>query len=363
MAEINVKRFVDVDIRRHSASKIIGTRETVVLYSGEGTASTVKMITSLAEANAEYPVSTFPTTNAYLNVFFANGGSKCKVIEGVSYSTLTAQTIGELPNEEIIVACAVSSTNASAGYTALYNIAVQRAANTQIYGVNEKIIVARTTDTESEGSVKNFAAKYSSVLGAEMLIAAYLSQINVYKEDSVQDYAFTEESITAETLTDASFEEIISNNENVDIYLSGAVRNCGGDLKNGEDLVNGYVKIILHQTITEALMNLLVTKIKSVTGLSDIYSSIVNELERYRVSGYLTTDKIWTENDLVVSYNNKSYTIIEKGTALNSGYHVVVLPMSALTETDKSERKAPPVYIIIADQYTIRKITITGEVI
>ena len=205
--------------------------------------------------------------------------------------------------------------------------------------------------------------KYSDILGAEMTIAAYLTKIDVYKENSVRDYMFTQETITAENISDSDYELTTANNLNVDVNLADAVRNLGGNCKNGSDLTNTFVKIVLHQTLTEKLVSLLTTKLKNEDGISKIYATIVQELENYRTCGYLTTDKIWTDEDYTITYNSTSYTIIEKGTALTTGYFVKVLPMSSLTDADKIARKTPPIYVIIADQYGIRKITISGEVI
>ena len=144
--------------------------------------------------------------------------------------------------------------------------------------------------------------------------------------------------------------------------LDGATETIG-NLKNGADLVNSYTLIVLHQTLTQRLLELLATKIKGSKGLAQIYATIAQELEAYRSCGYLTTDKIWSEEDLVVTYNSQNYTVITKGTPLNSGYAIKVLPFSSLTVPDKTERKTPPIYVIIADQYGIRKITVNGEVI
>lgn len=363
MSEINLKRFVDINIQTDVNRVLSGTRDTVVLFTGEGTASTIREISSLAEANTYYTSQAAPTTRAYLTVFFNNGGIKCKVVEGVAYSSVTADMIANLENEEILVACAVPDTNREAGYAALKSLAQTRASSAEIYGINEKILLARTNVNSDTSSIKNFAVKFSNYLGAEMTIAAYLTQVDVYKTDTVHDYSYTSESLTYEDITDTNFGTTQDNNMNIDIYLAGASRNIGGNLKDGNDVVNEFVRIVLHQTLTDRLIQLLATKLKSNTGISQIYTTIAQELENYRVCGYLTTDKVWSEDDLVMTYNDRQYTIIESGTALLTGYNIKILPFSSLTAADKAARKAPPIYVIIADQYGIRKITITGEVI
>lgn len=363
MADINLKRFVDVDIQSKVVRQVSGTRDTVVLFTSEGTAGTQTVYSTYSQAEAALAKGTYPLALAYLKVFFENGGTKCLLIEGKAYSAVTTDDIAELADEYIVIAFAAEDATVEDCYTKVKGFATTRHSNADIYGINEKLLLARTKATTDTTEIKNFAVKYSNVLGAEMTIAAYLCQINLYKQDTVHDYAFTLETLTAEEIDDPSFEAITAANLNVDIVLANATRNIGGNCKDGSDLTNAYVKIVLHQTLTDRLIGLLTQKITGSAGVSQIYSVISQELERYRTAGYLSTDKIWTADDLTIVYNGEEYTVVAQGEALTSGYAVKVLPFSSLTDEDKAARKAPPVYIVIADQYGIRQITINGEVI
>lgn len=377
---INLKKFVDINIVQHEPSTIDASRDTVLLITEYGSKGTSRLISSYKEAITYYQSDA--TTLAYLDMYFKNGGIKVKVVEGMTLvyagdpEKLAEQEIHQLlstiDNTIICVAFAVPDESNYDFGDIFASIATTREADSSIYGINEKILLYRLNSFAGSQiytqSIKNAAIKYSEELGAEMTIAAYLSQINVYGIDSIHDYAFTKENITATSIStpeqeSSIFDTAITNNVNIDVYLAGAVRNCGGNVLNGLDLVNSYVRIILHQTLTDALTSLLVQKIKSVNGISKIYAVIAQELEKYKTSGYLTTDKIWTDPDLKISYNGQIYDIISQGTPLSNGYLISVLPMSSLTETDKSQRKAPPIYVIVADQYGIRKITVNGEVI
>lgn len=374
MNDIDVRRFVDINIKQHVETQISGTRDTLVLYTHEGTSGKIsgntttsisdkEILASWAAASAIYTVESFPDTNAYLSMYFQNNGARVVVIEAVDYEELTAEMIKSLDNKYILVGLCSAKANAESAYSALKAIATSRESDSSIYGVNEKIIFARTETYSDNSSISNFASKYSKVYGAEMTIAAYLSGIDVYGVSTVNDYMYTAESIDEEVLTDELYETLVLNNMNVDTYFAGNVRNLGGNLKNGADLTNSYVRIILHQTLTDRLLELLVTKIKNVDGVGKIYATISKELENYRTCGYLSTDKIWTDQTMTVTVNGKQYTIIEEGAPLTDGYVVQVLPMSALTDADKAARKAPPIYVIIADQYGIRAITVNGEII
>lgn len=374
MNDIDVRRFVDINIKQHVETQISGTRDTLVLYTHEGTRGKIsgntttsitdnEKLASWAAASAIYPSNTFPDTYKYLSMYFQNAGARVVVIEGIDYDALTVEMIKSLDNQYILVGLCSAKDNATNAYSKLKQIASTREASNDIYGVNEKIIFGRTPTTTDNDVISNFASKYSTVYGAEMTMAAYLSGIDVYGVSTVNDYMYTAESIDEEVLTDDIYASLVQNNINVDTYFGGNVRNLGGNLKNGADLTNSYVRIILHQTLTERLIELLVTKIKNVDGVGKIYATISKELENYRSCGYLSTDKIWTDKTMTVTVNSKQYTIIEEGTPLTNGYIVKVLPMSSLTDNDKAQRKAPPIYVMIADQYGIRAITVNGEII
>ena len=357
---IDLKRFVDVNIKKHVPATVVGIRDTVVVFTAEGSSTTPVDVSSYSEATTDLAGMT--TTLAYLKVYFDNGGVKARVIGATALADV-GNAIAALDDKYIYVAYADTDANVATTYSALKTLATSRASSSTIYGINEKLILARTEDNTDTASVKNFVVKYSNVLGAEMTIAAYLSNINVYREDSVYDYMFTSEVLTAEELSDTQYGTCMTNNMNVDITLANAVRNCGGNCKDGADLVNEFCLIVLHQTLTEQLLILLSQKIKNTKGLSKIYAVMSQELDKYLVSGYLTTDKIWTDNNLTVTYNSAQYTIIEKGTALDNGYIITILPYESLSDTDKAAHKTPPIYVIIAEQYGIRMITINGEVI
>lgn len=378
MADINLKRFVNINIKQHVFSAVKGTRDTVVLLTTEAFSST-DLISSYADA--QVALASCPNALGYAKIYFDNGGNNLLVIGNATLTKAGIDSIlATLANEYIVIAFAGDKTNRETIYGTMKEVAqgrqVQKESATSIdsaYGISEKIILASTSVLSDTSEVNNFAVKYiadDSTLeadhsGAEMAIAAYLSQINVYGVDTVHDYAFTREIFdwNAEDITDSQYATIIQNNMNVTILLANAYRNCGGNCKDGLDLVNSYVRIILHQTLTDRLISVLTQKIKNAAGIGKIYTAMIQELENYRTCGYLATDKFWIDEDLVVTYNGISYTVIEKGTQLQNGYKAVVLPLSSLSEQDKADHKAPPIIVVLADQYGIRVINVTGDII
>ena len=211
-------------------------------------------------------------------------------------------------------------------------------------------------------------------LGCEMTIAAYLTNFNVFATNSVNDYDFTLEEInyqytvsgnTVNTVEgilvddDTIAKKLMLANINFNGTLVNETRAIGGNDIRGNDFVNEFMLIVLHQTLTEQLVLLLTNKIKyNSTGLSLIGATISRELQKYVNNGYLTTDKIWDDEDLV--YNG--ITIITKNTPLKIGYKYVVMPFATLSDEDRKNHKLPTIYILIADSYSIRKIEIEGTV-
>lgn len=354
MSNIDIRRFVDINIIHDTTTVINSTRDTVVLLTGEGSEGSSNTFDNLSGLLEKLDTETYPLTISYATIYFNNGGAKLKVIEGIT-DTKLADTINELDESEIIVAY-------TGDFSKVKEVAIARENNANIYGVYEKILLGRIT-TGDTSKIKNLAVKYSAVTGAEMTIGAYLSTINVNKADSVKDYSFTKENITAESNDDSVLKTVLDNNMNVDMYLAGNILNLGGNLKNGLDIVNEYVLIILQQTVTERLLNVLTEKLAGSKGVSKIKTTIVAELNRYTQCGYLSTDKVWNEDDKNIVYNGKTYTVIEKGTPLLLGYEIFIVPLNDLSEEDKALHKAPPVYLILADKYGIRAVTVNGEVI
>lgn len=365
--DINIKRFVDIDIQYHVANTVSSIRDTTVLMTPEGSAGS-KVFSSLAEFTADTTYGKLTETAKYVDVFFRNGGIKLDIHCAIADAAAIVAEIKKLPNTEIVVAYAGEFDEIKEAAETLTSQKGTTGNITAVYGINQKILLGRATEASDCSAIDNFAVKVSAIDGAEMTIAAYLTKIQIYGTDTVQDYAFTVENFTSdqEALIENDDEllgTVLDNNMNVDMELANAIRNLGGNLTNGNDLVNQYVLIVLHQTVTDRLLTLLTQKIKGNAGVSSIYTTIAGELNRYVTNGYLSTDKVWTDTTKTLNYNGVNYTLIEQGTPLNLGYQIVVLPLNSLTDADKALRKCPPIYIFLADSYGIRNITINGEVI
>lgn len=398
MGAINITRFVDINILQHATSTVNATRDTTILFTNEeinkldsGTGKKGSTAAKVDEevgtfasyeqwTEATYGHGTEPHTDAFVKIYFDNGGNKIKIIK-TDDSNFEA-SVKKLKNEEIVVAYA--NTDSENAYSTIKTCASNRNSDSSVYGINQKILLCRYTTSDQTGNgstknenseIQNLCAKYSTVEGAEMTMAAYLSNIDCYGINTIKDYAYTIENIeetkddatTAGVATTGGLDELvgyaINNDFNIDVYLAGAVRNVGGNLTNGLDLVNQFTLIVLHQTLTDRLLNLLTTKLKGSSGITSIYTTIASELNRYLTNGYLTTDKVWEDGNYSINVNGTNYLLIANNTPLNLGYHISVLPFSSLTDEEKARKECPLIYVFIADSYGIRKITVNGEVI
>ena len=379
---VNLTNFVSITIDRANTTTIESTRDTVALFSTLATSANGKVYSSFAEVNAG---ETDSAIKLFAQVYFAFGGQKLDVRKS-SLAAVTVSEISALPANEICVAfteMSVSQVNTLAQeyYASLTTDNKHESTDEKLFfvGTSEYNL---TADSVTDTVAKNVCVKYcannnlSTKNAAVMMILTYLSQIDVYSVDTMNDYMYTvnagivgSRSYSVTDISNANYLTLMNNNYNVDINLANQIRACGGNLLLATDddvaetIVNQFTKIVLYQTTTMRLLNLMSQKIANMTGIAKIYSTLSEELDRYRKNGYLTTDKLYSEPDWTVSVNGQQYTICEKGTALTNGYQITVLPMSALTPEQRAAHSAPSIYIVIADQYAIRKIEIVGQVI
>lgn len=355
---VDVRKFVDVNITHSYQPSIVTIRDTAVLITSEGTEDTTKLVQSKAEWDAYIIGKTFTNTTPYVNIFFANGGAKLLIIEAESTSITTT-----LEDKYILIA--------SVGLTLNDAKTLATTFDSTLNGTHRKILLARATNADVQtnpvlSGIKSLAVKYSEVVGAEMTIAAYLSKLKINGIDTIKDYAFTSETLAVDStvvVDDTLFDTLVSYHLNFNLTLGGAIRNVGGNITSGYSLVNEYMLIVLHQTLTEQLLALLVTKIKGNQALSAIRTVLTQELEMYVLNGYLTNTKRWTYDDWIVTHNGLEFVVIQKDTPLPLGYYIQVLPWSALTAQELAANQAPAVYVVIADSYGIRKLSLTGGAI
>ena len=223
-------------------------------------------------------------------------------------------------------------------------------------------------EAEVTRDLDNYVIKFGEK-GIEMLAAAYLSKARMDAANNINDYAFTIEKcadtiFTNSVVTDNSLGvKFVESHFNFDTNLVNAIRNYPGDTVTGIDMMNYYVKILLTQDLSEAVMDLLASKIKfNQAGLNRLNNVISQQMNQYIQNGYLNTDYIYTGDDIYYTFNGVQYLVCEKNTPLTKGYKCAILPLTALSREQAEAHALPPVYLLLADQTGIRSIVINGDI-
>lgn len=355
---IKYTNFIKININKRPEYSATSTREEAVLIVKADAAKTYNLNSSNYLKSEAYT-----TYTKQLDYFFLNGGHKL-VIKATN-KELTATNINaiidDLPIENIVIAIEGVENSILATVAGNYN--------NHADGAENKIILANITDIKNLDSLdtaNNLVYKYGEE-GSELSIAAYLTKLNIDNNDSVKDYAFTVEAKVNDDYIinkNADAEKLLKANINFIGNLANQNRNLGGDDSNGNDIINVFVNIMMQQTLSEKLMNVLASKIKyDVNGLNIISANLTQELQRYLACGYLTTSKQWTDDAWTVVENGITYTIIGKNIALDKGFKFTILPFSSLTAEEKKNHQLPKIFLVIADNYSVRSITISGEII
>lgn len=235
-------------------------------------------------------------------------------------------------------------------------------------GIYSKLLIYRYGPTvevppeliNNDDVSSSIIVKKSGVTGAEMAIAAYLSKMKVY--DKVADYDFTEEFGIPEDLSNlmkpVPGAGIVNYRLNFEMQVgTNKYLNIGGNTLAGKPLVEQFVTVVLTQTLTDRVFDVLSAKLVGQRGLAAIRTAISAELDRYVNSGFLTTDKVWTSNDLIVDnpyYPDHPETIITKNTPLASGYYIHLFKLG-------SDGQSAYAFILLPTVKGIRYIKIDGR--
>lgn len=375
---ISLEKFVDVKIYTHPTSKRITDRDTYTILTTESFSTESK--DSAVFDESKYSDIKGTNNQAYAKMFFQNGGKRIKF---VPITKTDAQSIVDEVKtlDDNLIYFSVIGANGGIDLATAKDVAKKldeaysskkkdAVVKDAPVGIHRKILIAGISDTAGiDDELKNIhslAVKYSnvtSVKGAEATIGAYLSKIKVYATNSVHDYCYTSENIDGSDVDDNTYDTLNDKNINFDYKIAGSVRNIGGNLTDGKSLINEFMLIVLQQTVTERLLALLGTKLKGSTAIARIRSTISDELNYYVKNGYLALDKVWTDDDWDIPYNSSTYTIIESNTPLTTGYLVEILPLASISDEDRKDHRCPPIYIVLADSWGIRKVSLTGQVI
>ena len=352
---IDIRNFVNVNIKSLEETREEGSRPWVLVYSsGETNDFTAVGFNSTYDKfygeDGKEIEGLEDDTMTRLAIFFKNGGSK------ITFKTDALPTLEKFKNKNLIDNVIIVN---------LGDVSTFKEEDMDALGIYKKMIVEKAMTKTEYDTLTIEKSSYqvitiSNKVGTEMIVASYLSQIKVY--ESCPDFNFTnvvglEEDLSdeitygteGEPLTDLpyNFEMLIGNN-----YLT-----IGGNATDGTPFVTTFVSIILTQTTTNAVFNVLKLKLSGNSGINKIRTALCEELNKYTNSGYLTTDEIWGYQDLVVKnqVNDNSEVVITTNTPISNGYYIHIF------KTSKNKQEVY-IFLILATNKGIRYVKIDGRI-
>lgn len=386
---VQITNFVKINIKNHEFIGISGSRPTSLILNIVSDLSGYEDIKcTKSDYKNKLGDNKYKYLLVYANIYFDNGGNSLKIIFATyngDTDTFTTNNFGtnvsfiELIKSipvEYVVMTALDSREGASNPALNFKNKIELLNNED--GVYHKIFVEEyaisklnndfITTLNNSITPENYVIKFGDK-GISATVLAYYSKIDIYKPNVANDYTFTLEKFTSlgndlkekyYTEINSNVVNVINNNLNIDAMLDQSnIRNIGGNDIAGQEITNQYMLILLHQTLSQRLLQVLINKIKyNDIGVATILGAINQELNRYVNNGYLYQDKIWRDSDLYY----KNTLIINENTPLTTGYKVVILPFSTLEPDDIKAHKLPDIYILIGDSYFIRQINITGEV-
>lgn len=251
------------------------------------------------------------------------------------FNSLTATNIDDL-NKDV-----------SAPYTVRLCLTVTTVNETKLAAVKNNNIFVKLVDT----TVKTDDA---------LAFLAFTTQIRLDGFNTIEDYCYTDENGL----------EIIDSKDHYDTWITkynfvdkvgNKVLNFGGNLYNGTSIDSDFGVTCIENDIAYALLDIVTSKIRiTPTAQTRVVTAINTVLNRYINNGLILSNSVYSGEDMFIKYNEKTYSIIHKGTTLLNGYYVFTVPVSAISVEDKQNKKFTPIIVVIMTSAGARTISVTG---
>ena len=189
---------------------------------------------------------------------------------------------------------------------------------------------------------------------------AFTTQIRLDGFNTIEDYCYTDENGL----------EIIDSKNHYDTWITkynfvdkvgNKVLNFGGNLYDGTSIDSDFGVTCIENDIAYALLDIVTSKIRiTPTAQTRVVTAINTVLNRYINNGLILSNSVYSGEDMFIKYNEKTYSIIHKGTTLLNGYYVFTVPVSAISVEDKQNKKFTPIIVVIMTSAGARTISVTG---
>lgn len=234
------------------------------------------------------------------------------------------------------------------------------------YTVRLCLTVQNTTTNETKlAAVKNnniFVKLVGDTVETDDALSflAFTTQIRLDGFNTIEDYCYTDEDGL----------EIIDSTGHYDTWITkynfvekvgNKVLNFGGNLYNGTSIDSDFGVTCIENDIAYALLDIVTSKIRiTPTAQTRVVTAINTVLNRYINNGLILSNSVYSGEDMFIKYNEKTYSIIHKGTTLLNGYYVFTVPVSAISVEDKQNKTFTPIIVVIMTSAGARTISVTG---
>ena len=189
---------------------------------------------------------------------------------------------------------------------------------------------------------------------------AFTTQIRLDGFNTIEDYCYTDENGLAVIDSKDHYDTWITKYNFVD-KVGNKVLNFGGNLYNGTSIDSDFGVTCIENDIAYALLDIVTSKIRiTPTAQTRVVTAINTVLNRYINNGLILSNSVYSGEDMFIKYNEKTYSIIHKGTTLLNGYYVFTVPVSAISVEDKQNKRFTPIIVVIMTSAGARTISVTG---
>ena len=253
------------------------------------------------------------------------------------FNSLTATNIDELNN------------TVSAPYTVRLCLTVKNTPEneTKLAAVKNNNIFVKLVDTTVETD-------------DALSFLAFTTQIRLDGFNTIEDYCYTDETGLEIIDSKGHYDTWITKYNFVD-KVGNKVLNFGGNLYNGISIDSDFGVTCIENDIAYALLDIVTSKIRiTPTAQTRVVTAINTVLNRYINNGLILSNSVYSGEDMFIKYNEKTYSIIHKGTTLLNGYYVFTVPVSAISVEDKQNKKFTPIIVVIMTSAGARTISVSG---
>lgn len=189
---------------------------------------------------------------------------------------------------------------------------------------------------------------------------AFTTQIRLDGFNTIEDYCYTDENGLDVIDSKNDYTTWITKYNFVD-KVGNKVLNFGGNLYNGTSIDSDFGVTCIENDIAYALLDIVTSKIRiTPTAQTRVVTAINTVLNRYINNGLILSNSVYSGEDMFIKYNEKTYSIIHKGTTLLNGYYVFTVPVSAISVEDKQNKKFTPIIVVIMTSAGARTISVSG---